>query len=171
MVAVSDSGRMFGVTMFGLGLGSGDRSLEVVPLMQNLSTLSLKVEIADGWRWILAATGIFTVKKLSHLIDMKLLGSFSLARNHCWNSWVSIKVNVLESTDHIFCECVIVKRILDKCGRWWKVAAPHQIDKKNVVFQSLAPSESKLVGKALQGVMCRNLSLAWDKWALSPVFG
>ncbi|GJS99623.1 hypothetical protein Tco_0820793 [Tanacetum coccineum] len=64
MVAVSDSGRMFGVTM---------------------------VEIADGWRWILAATGIFTVKKLSHLIDMKLLGSFSLARNHCW---VSIKVNV-----------------------------------------------------------------------------
>ncbi|GKC94387.1 hypothetical protein Tco_1159829 [Tanacetum coccineum] len=33
------------------------------------------------------------------------------------------------------------------------IVAPHQIDIKNVVFKSLAPSESMLVGKALQGVM------------------
>ncbi|PWA79883.1 hypothetical protein CTI12_AA202250 [Artemisia annua] len=58
---------------------------ELNELIENLSTLSLKDEIADGWRWTLASTGIFTVKKLSHLIDHKLLGPFSLGRNHYWN--------------------------------------------------------------------------------------
>ncbi|GKE83020.1 hypothetical protein Tco_1553020 [Tanacetum coccineum] len=69
MVAVSDSGRMFGVTMW-RSEPRGRATDELGELMQNLSMLSLKVEIADGWRWILTATGIFTVKKLSHLIDM-----------------------------------------------------------------------------------------------------
>ncbi|GJY88242.1 RNA-directed DNA polymerase, eukaryota [Tanacetum coccineum] len=86
---------------------------ELGELMQNLSTLSLKVEIADGWTYGFSANRIITVanNKLPTFSALATRGISPVT------SLCPLCEQVLESTDHIFCECVIVKRILDKCGR------------------------------------------------------
>ncbi|XP_071712402.1 uncharacterized protein [Rutidosis leptorrhynchoides] len=60
-----------------LRLPRGRTESELTELMNLLSTFSLSVNGNDTWKWNLAPNGMFTVKKLSVLIDSKILGSYS----------------------------------------------------------------------------------------------
>ena len=61
--------------------------------------------------------------------------------------------NVDESIDHIFCDCVVVKRLWLRCWDWWKVAAPQHLSIKDIIFGSILPGGSKLLTKAIQAVL------------------
>ncbi|PWA65568.1 reverse transcriptase domain, Reverse transcriptase zinc-binding domain protein [Artemisia annua] len=58
--------------------------------------------------------------------------------------------NVDETIDHILCECVVVKRLCLRYWDWWKVAAPHQLSIKDIIFGSFVPGGYKLLTKTNQ---------------------
>ncbi|GKD69232.1 RNA-directed DNA polymerase, eukaryota [Tanacetum coccineum] len=67
---------------------------DLANLINVVGPLTLTEDSRDGWKWNLDPSNKFTVKRLSFLIDDKLLAPFALGRNHSWNNWIPRKVNV-----------------------------------------------------------------------------
>ncbi|GKC06744.1 hypothetical protein Tco_0998354 [Tanacetum coccineum] len=57
-------------------------------------SLVLYLGYMDGWIWDLDPGGVFTVNKLSKLLDSTILGPNVMMVSDDWNSWVTKKVNI-----------------------------------------------------------------------------
>lgn len=68
-----------------------------------------------------------------------------------------------ETIEHVLYECILARRIWLKCWRWWGIVVPTHFSIKDAIFRSLAPTDSKLVRKALQGVFYVSMWSIW-KW-------
>lgn len=61
---------------------------ELCTLETALTSLSLCSNHPDRWRWKLSANGEFTVKKLSDLVQARLLGETGSGAYYSWNRLV-----------------------------------------------------------------------------------
>ncbi|GJR66188.1 putative RNA-directed DNA polymerase [Tanacetum coccineum] len=67
---------------------------ELYSLENLINRLFLDSSAADKWTWSPDATGMFTVKSLSNLIQNKLIRGGRIDVPFKWNSWVLRKVNI-----------------------------------------------------------------------------
>ncbi|GKA57899.1 putative RNA-directed DNA polymerase [Tanacetum coccineum] len=67
---------------------------DINELSQLIGSLVLYPGYKDGWKWELDPGGVFTVNKLSKLLDSSMLGPNVMTVNVDWNSWVPKKVNI-----------------------------------------------------------------------------
>nr|GEZ40125.1 hypothetical protein [Tanacetum cinerariifolium] len=67
---------------------------DINDLSQLIGSLVLYPGCMDGWIWDLDPVGVFTVNKLSKLLDSTIFGPNVMTVNVDWNSWVPKKVNI-----------------------------------------------------------------------------
>ncbi|GJX55368.1 RNA-directed DNA polymerase, eukaryota, reverse transcriptase zinc-binding domain protein [Tanacetum coccineum] len=67
---------------------------DINELSQLIGNLVLYPGYNDWWKWELDPGGVFTVNKLSKLLDSSMLGLNVMTVNVDWNSWVPKKVNI-----------------------------------------------------------------------------
>ncbi|GKB20542.1 RNA-directed DNA polymerase, eukaryota, reverse transcriptase zinc-binding domain protein [Tanacetum coccineum] len=66
---------------------------QLASLKNQIGNIVLYTNRLDSWHWVSNASGIFSVKSLSTLIQRKLLGGSIDNYHFVWNSWVRRKVS------------------------------------------------------------------------------
>ncbi|XP_071715177.1 uncharacterized protein [Rutidosis leptorrhynchoides] len=115
--------------------------------------------------WNLANNGIFTVKKLSTLIDSHLLGNPSGLKKTLRNNLVPKKIEIfmwrtrcpicdndLESVDHSLINCKFASDVWSRIHKWWSVG-PCSSSNFDLLEGDLARSSSILGQQIWQGVV------------------
>ncbi|GJT50250.1 RNA-directed DNA polymerase, eukaryota, reverse transcriptase zinc-binding domain protein [Tanacetum coccineum] len=103
---------------------------DINDLSQLIGSLVLYPGYMDGWIWELDPGGVFTINKLSKLLDSTILGPNVMMVNVDWDSWVPKKVNIcvwMALNNHlptlsnleargvpiVFCNCVLCNASID----------------------------------------------------------
>ncbi|XP_071700638.1 uncharacterized protein [Rutidosis leptorrhynchoides] len=102
---------------------SGQTLGELQSLSSLLSSVTLNSSTRDKWHWRLASNGIFTVKRLSNLIDDQLPVRVELDKRGVDLHSVRCPLcdDGLESVDHSFIFCKHAQDIWDRVYKWWGV--------------------------------------------------
>ncbi|GJY70300.1 RNA-directed DNA polymerase, eukaryota [Tanacetum coccineum] len=77
------------------------------------------VPSADRWNWNLESTGIFSVASARRRIDEICLPN--IGEETRWDLCVPFVINAIESTDHLFFRCGLVRDIANKVLSWWNL--------------------------------------------------
>ncbi|GJT59524.1 RNA-directed DNA polymerase, eukaryota, reverse transcriptase zinc-binding domain protein, partial [Tanacetum coccineum] len=77
------------------------------------------VPSADRWNWNLESTGIFSVASARRRIDEICLPN--IGEETRWDMSCPICDNAIESTDHLFFRCGLVRDIANKVLSWWNL--------------------------------------------------
>ncbi|XP_071699788.1 uncharacterized protein [Rutidosis leptorrhynchoides] len=165
---------------------SGRTTNELTSLITLLASKPVNVGRQDAWSWSLASNGLFTVNKLSKLIDEHVLGSFN-SQQESSKERLLVKVELgitgidlhsvrcplcdedLESVDHALNSCKLVFEIWVRVYNWWGLGKPTSLNLIDILSDNNTSSMSSGCREVWQAIKWITLYIIWKNRNTSVV--